>query len=153
MGCQTTRMLTQTTQTSHRNVEKQIDTVTQVVTDSSMLQLWLECDSLGQVKVSRLAQTNSILQSTIFKLQNNLLELESMSQTIYRDRVHTIYDTTTKIQMIKVPIPGAERIQRGALWWWQSILLWIGGLYLLRITIKIAINWQSLTFKTLFKLL
>lgn len=129
--------------------ERIIDTVTNVVQDSSLLQALLECDSIGQVRIANLQTENSRLVWQNLYLQDNLLSIQAIVQS--EERVREIIKTDTLNIYKEIPVPYPEEVNR--LYGWQKTLIWIGLFYLFRCGVRIVRNWKQITFKTFLKLL
>lgn len=127
------------------------DTIVEKVIDSAMLSMLLECDSLGRVKIKAMQSKMSAYMVSNLTLQDNLLTLESVIKSLKMQRKEVITDTVREKIEIPVPYPVVEKQKH--IPWWARWLSCLGGLYLLRTIIKLALNWHSITFKQLLKLL
>lgn len=146
-GC-SRRTIPVASETTTVRTERIIDTVTNVVQDSSLLQALLECDSLGRIRIANLRTENSRLLQQNLWLQDNLLSVQAVGQS--EERVREIIRSDTVQVYQEVPVPYPEYVNK--LSGWQKALLWIGLLYLVRCGVRIARNWKTITLKTLLKL-
>ncbi|CDN32044.1 hypothetical protein BN938_1967 [Mucinivorans hirudinis] len=116
VGCTTTKRTVTSTK-----YESYVDTVVRVVTDSSLIEALLECDSLGRVRLAALSVRNSELSRQNIELENNKLRVESRSQSVERLREVVVRDTLVQV----VERVDAQGDQTAA--WWQTALMWVGA--------------------------
>lgn len=137
-------------ETDRRKTERIIDTVTKVVPDSALIRALLECDSLGQVHIRDLYTENGRLVKLNMELRDNLLRLRAQVES--QERVREVIRTDTIYEYIEVPVVVKDPVVEYRLRWWQKWLLWIGVFYLVRIGVKVFLNWKQITFKNLLKI-
>lgn len=151
MACTPYKILTTSQSTDHRSVERTIDTITKVVADSSVIRALLECDSLGRVKIAKLTQQNSSLQSQFFELLDNQITFKNTSQS--EVRIREVVKTDTVYQTREIPVVHTVEKEVNRLTWWQKWAIWIALFYIARTTLKVAFNWRQITISKLIKLL
>ncbi len=134
----------------HRSTERIVDTITRTIQDSALIQALLECDSLGQVWIRELTTENGRLLNQNLSLKDNLLRVKAQIEQEQRMRQEISADTV--YLRIEVPVPVEKEKVVYRMRAWQKWLLWAGVFYLARLGLKLAINWKSLTLKTLLKL-
>ena len=121
------------------------DTVIQVQPDSSILQALIQCDSTGR---ARLQEINTLKESA--RLQQSIqmepkplpyqptaiavkTVVDSMGiYLIYKDR----FKESTEVREIETIIEKEVNI----IYWWQKLLMWIGGLAVTGICLHIVIR-------------
>lgn len=134
-----------------KSTERIVDTVTRIVQDQSLVKALLECDSLGRVRIRELTTENGRLIQQNLTLHDNLLQVQAQGES--QERVREVIKTDTVRIYVEVPVQIKETQEVYKLHWWQRWLVWIGLFYLARVGFRIAVNWKTLTFKTLLKLL
>lgn len=137
------------TVTHTSSVELIRDTVTLTVTDSSLLEALLECDSLGKVRFRELRAESGRLVRQNVALSDNLLRVKAEAESQQRVRERIVRDTVFRDREVAVPYAEVTYRLRG----WQRWLLWIGVFYLVRTGLRVAMNWKKMTLKTLLKLI
>ena len=88
--------------------------------DSTLLELWLECDSCGNVYYSRYNYYEGKWLEAEAKLKDNVIKYVS----IYKTKTDTITVQVEKIKEVTKPI----EITTNILTSWQSFLVWSGGI-------------------------
>lgn len=142
IACTPYKMLTTNQSTDHRSVERTIDTITKVVTDSSVIRALLECDSIGRVKITALKQQNSDLQTQFFELVDNQLTVKNSSKS--EVRIREIIKIDTIVQTIEMPVIHEIEKEVIRLRWWQTTLIWVGVASILLTILKQTKLWQLL---------
>lgn len=77
-----------------------IDTVTNVVADSSLLYAYFECDSLNNVRIAELSQVKGAMASQEVEFKQNRLKVETKWKTKFVDRVEKRVDTVTIVDIV-----------------------------------------------------
>ncbi len=120
-------------------VERIIDTVELIRSDTAIVEALLECDSLGRVRMAQIAEMGGALSELRTSLENNHLEVEVVSKEIERVRevirIDTLYLERQITEVVEVERPTPR---------WKQILMWIGLL---------AIGYLGLRVYRLFSLL
>ena len=132
-----------TTTVEHFEVVKEVirDTVIQVQPDSSILQALIQCDSTGRARLQEIQtlKESARLQQSI-KMQADPLPYQPTVITVkatvdsmgiyltYKDRFKEAVETREIETIIEKEV--------NILYWWQKLLMWIGG-----IVITIAVGW------------
>lgn len=131
--------------------ERITDTLITHVTDSALIAAFLECDSLGRVRIRDLLTKNGNLIKLNAALKDNLLKIQGQALGEMRYKEVIIHDTVNVY--IKVPEPVVKEVTNYKLRWYNQILVYLGLFYLGKTALKLAGNWKSLTLKTIFKIL
>ena len=132
-----------TTTVEHFEVVKEVvrDTVIQVQPDSSILQALIQCDSTGRARLQEIQtlKESARLQQSI-KMEPDPLPYQPTVITVkatvdsmgiyltYKDRFKEAVETREIETIIEKEV--------NILYWWQKLLMWIGG-----IVITIAVGW------------
>jgi hypothetical protein len=114
------------------------DTIIQVRPDSSIVQALIRCDSTGRARleeIQTLKQSERLRQT--FSLQDNRLTSKAVIDSMgiyltYKDR----YREEQKVQTIETVIEKEVNILR----WWQTALMWAGGIALLSIVVLAVVS-------------
>lgn len=83
-------------------IHKEIDTVTQILSDSSSLYALFECDSLNRVRIKEIETLHGKMANSKLEISNGRVEYKTSWQTKYIDRVKEIRDTITVIEVKEV---------------------------------------------------
>lgn len=102
-----------------------INTVTQTLTDSTVLRALFECDSLGNVQLKELYDTKGKMAEMQTQLKGGELKVVTRWQTKYIDRVREVRDTTTVVQIQEVT-KVVKHVPR-FFWWCFGIALFAVG--------------------------
>jgi hypothetical protein len=114
------------------------DTIIQVRPDSSIVQALIRCDSTGRARleeIQTLKQSERLRQT--FSLQDNRLTSKAVIDSMgiyltYKDH----YREEQKVQTIETVIEKEVNILR----WWQTALMWAGGIALLSIVVLAVVS-------------
>lgn len=102
-------------QVSHKLL---LDTIVEVVPDSSLVKALLECDSAGEVRIRELQEAKGRMASSQLEIKDNRLTSATRWQTKVVDRIIEIRDTTTVIEYREVvrEVKHVPKIYRWSLW-------------------------------------
>lgn len=133
--------------------EKIHDTIINHVTDSALIAAFLECDSVGRVRIRDLLTENGNLVKLNAQLRDNILKIQG--QALGEVRYKEIIRTNTVCVEVKVPVPYKVVKEKTVykLRWYNKILMWLGLFYLGKTAFRLATGWKTLTIKTVLKIL
>jgi hypothetical protein len=126
-GCTRTVYLTKTVTDSTATIVRYIprDTLIQLPPDSAAIQMYLECDSTGQVLLRKLETLNGQLIEARAALTDNVATVSATVkpaaaiETTVTDRV-----TETERRHIETEVTIREVPRRAR--WWEKLFFWIG---------------------------
>jgi len=102
--------------------------------DSALLQLQLECDSAKGVLITALNELKGAAVNTGLTFNGGTLVYSSR----FKPPVHYVPVRDSIVER-EVPIEVLRTVEVNVLYLWQKFLIWMGGLFLAIITIKIIL--------------
>lgn len=131
-------------------IEKQTLKPVYVAPDSAMVLAQLKCDSLNNVLLVELSQKGSAGTSTAVTLKNGLFKAD------YKTKHDTLYVPSTDRTLLITnehwryyDINKTKTVKVNELYWWQTWLMWIGGVLGLGVLLYLSskLGWGRVSFR------